>query len=66
MNLVTVLGLLSQEGSGDAFQQAINGYRLDFTQYLGNAIGAGIVIAAVALVIWFVGQISKWLKKSRR
>ena len=48
------------------FLEAIASYKTSFSQYLGNAIGALIVIVLVVLVIGVMGQIQKWIKKFKR
>lgn len=48
------------------FLEAITSYKSSFSQYLGNTIGAFIVIGLAAVVVFFMGQIQKWLKKSKR
>lgn len=60
-----VLGWASTTGS-KPFLEAIASYKTSFSQYLGNAIGALIVIGLVGIVVGVVGQIQKWLKKSNR
>lgn len=66
MILSSLSVFLSQESSTDYFQRAISSFRMDLSHYVGNAIGAGIVILAVVVVVGAVSQISKWMKKSRR
>ncbi|QSX08176.1 hypothetical protein J0B03_10290 [Alkalibacter rhizosphaerae] len=58
------IGLLQAENN--PFTEAIASYKMNFSQYLGNAIGAMIVILLAFVVIGVVHKISQWLKKSRR
>jgi hypothetical protein len=58
--------VLLQSDSTQSFLQSISSYKLGFSQYMGNAMGAGIVIVLVVLVVGGADQIKQWLKKSNR